>query len=405
MKKIIFIMCVLMSFGCTAKEPVFNGKENIKIAVATDLHYLAKEYYEECDWFDEQLLYGDGKMVTYAEEIIDAFIDNAIQNDVDLVLLTGDLTFNGEVNSHKGLADKLYKLEENGIQVAAIAGNHDIDNIFVKGYGKEDYFDIENISAADFKEIYCDLGYHIAVSKHKESLSYEVILNDRYSLIVIDSNTHELTTGSALDSGGFITDSTKEWLTNRLKESKKNNRIPLIAMHHNLGVHNEVLSEGYTIDDNQTYIDLFNNYNVPLVLSGHIHLQSILDIQGIKEITTTSLLVNPLQYGYIELSNGKITYESKRLTISKDSSEYFDIVSQNKFYNEDNSEEAKLKRDVIMLVNKHYFAGTIEDIIDEVKSMEGYSLIVEENDGFTKSYLESMLMSNRNNTSIEILIK
>lgn len=404
-KMIMIVISFLMISGCTIKEPIFKNKESLKIAVATDLHYFAKEYYEQCEWFEEQMLYGDGKMVTYADEIINAFIDDVIEKKVDLVLLTGDLTFNGEVNSHKSLALLLNRLEENGIQVAVIAGNHDIDNIFTKGYGKDDYFDVGNISANEFRDIYKDLGYDIAVSTHKDSLSYEIVLNDKYSLLVVDSNTHELTTGSALDNGGYISDSTKKWLIDRFDHCKKSDLIPIVAMHHNLGVHNEVLNNGYTIYDNSTYIDMFKEYNVPLVLSGHIHLQSILDVEGIKEITTTSLLVNPLQYGLIELSFDNIVYNAVQLLISEDSAKYFDTVSLNKFYNEDNSEEAKLKREVIKLVNRHYFAGTINEIEEDVKNMKGYSLIMNENDGFSKSYLESMLKSNGNNINVEIPLK
>ena len=46
------------------------------------------------------------KMVTYADEIIDAFIDSVIKQKVDMVLLTGDLTFNGEIGSHQALSEK-----------------------------------------------------------------------------------------------------------------------------------------------------------------------------------------------------------------------------------------------------------------------------------------------------------
>lgn len=404
MKGIVYLLILCILTGCK-KEPIFNENNDIKIAVATDIHYFAKEYYEECSWFEDEMLYGDGKMVTYADEIIDAFIDSVIKQKVDMVLLTGDLTFNGEIGSHQALAEKLKRLEDNGVQVAVTAGNHDIDNIYTKGYGKDDYIEVDNISGEDFKDIYKDFGYDISVCEHKESLSYEIHLNDKYSLIVIDSNTHEMTTGSALDTGGKITDSTKKWLMNRLEYSKKNNRVPLIAMHHNLGIHSELLNNGYTIADNETFIDLFHSYSVPIVLSGHLHMQSILDVDGIKEIATSSLVVNPLQYGLLEMSNDKIKYNTQSLMISKNSEDYFDEVGNNKFYNETDDEGALLKRKAIVLANKHYFAGTIASVKDEIMNMEGYTLIMKEDDNFYKLYLESMLKNDNNNTGLEIKIQ
>ena len=69
-------------------------------------------------------------MVTYADEIIDEFIDVVKKEKPDIVVLTGDLSFNGEKGSHQGLADKLMKIKDAGITVAVIPGNHDVDNIF-----------------------------------------------------------------------------------------------------------------------------------------------------------------------------------------------------------------------------------------------------------------------------------
>ena len=72
MKKVLWIIICIFLVGCQKKAPL-SDKENFKIVVASDLHYFAKENYEECEWFEEYMLYGDGKMVTYADEILDAF--------------------------------------------------------------------------------------------------------------------------------------------------------------------------------------------------------------------------------------------------------------------------------------------------------------------------------------------
>lgn len=396
---LIFFIILFLLAGCTYQKNM-SEKTNLKIAVTSDLHYFSKEYYQDCKWFEESMLYGDGKMVTYADEIIDNFIDEVIREKVDLVLLTGDLSFNGEVNSHYSLASKLKRLKEHDIHVAVINGNHDVDNIYTKGYGKDDYFEVDNIDGQQFKKIYCDLGYDISSYQHNESLSYEIILNHQYTLILLDSNMHEMT-GSALDTGGKITESTEKWLKDRLEDAKQNNRIPLIAMHHNLGIHNEYMNSGYTINDHEKYMKLFQSYHVPLVLSGHIHLQDILDVDGIKEITSSSLLDNPLQYGIVELSKDKIQYHTQSLKINQDSAAYFDTVSNNKFYMDKKGKDIQLKRDVMVLANRHYFAGTMNEVEKEIKKMPGYALILKEED-FNSQYLKTMMKNNDNNNELVI---
>lgn len=403
MKKIILLLVLFMLCGCTSKP--LTSDESLKIIVASDIHYFLKDYYQECEWFEDNMLYGDGKMVTYADEIIDAFVQDVISEKPDLVVLTGDLSFNGEKGSHEGLAAKLTSLTKAGIHVAVIPGNHDVDNIFAKGYGKDDYFDVEKTNAQDFRTIYKDLGYQLAVSTHKESLSYRIDLNERYSLFMMDSNAHELTK-QTLGPGGFLTESTMNWLEEELKNIQSQNKIPLFAMHHNLTNHNPLLNNGYTIADHQKIADLMQTYQTPFVLSGHIHCQNIKEINGIYDIASASLLDAPLQYGIIEIDNQHMNYHTQSLTISIDADEYFDQVSRNTFskqiekINDEKKQEAIL--DVLVKANRYYFAGTISDYIDEIKQMQGYDYMKEEDLEFCKNYLESLLNEEKNSQQLSL---
>ena len=132
MKRIIYLLLVLVLLvGC--HQPL-KKQDSLKIVITSDIHYFLKDYYKECEWFEESMLYGDGKMVTYADEILDAFIKRVIEINPDIVLITGDLSFNGEKGSHEALAKRLMSLKQKDIAVAVIPGNHDVDNIYSKGY-------------------------------------------------------------------------------------------------------------------------------------------------------------------------------------------------------------------------------------------------------------------------------
>ena len=405
MKKILYVFTIIiMLVGCVQKPLV--EYENVKIVVASDIHYFSKDYYKDCEWFEESILYEDGKMVTYADEILDVFIQRIKEIKPDLVILTGDLSFNGEKGSHEALAKKLSVLKDSDINLAVIPGNHDVDYIFAKGYGKDDYFDVENVNAEEFKKIYKDFGYQY--QQHKESLSYRLDLNERYTFLMMDSTAHELT-GSGLDIGGYFTESTISWLKEQLKDIQKMHKIPLIAMHHNLANHNELLGERYTIKNSQNIAELICDYNVTFVLSGHIHCQNIKEIDGIYDIASASLSNAPLQYGVIEMNNHKMDYHTESLKISKDSNEYFDLVSANHFAEDfekiKDEKIRELMKDVIVKANRYYFTGNIKEHKEEIMKMEGYKYYSQKESeelSFYKEYLENLLSDNGNHQQLSI---
>ena len=54
-----------------------------------------------------------------------------------------------------------------------------------------------------------------------------------------------------LGASGFFTDSTMQWLEKQFQDIQKDGKTPLVAMHHNLAIHNELLNNGYTINDHE----------------------------------------------------------------------------------------------------------------------------------------------------------
>ena len=101
-----------------------------KIVVATDMHYFAEKLAgNRCDSFVGMARGGDGRVLEYGWEVMDAFLDDTKKEDPDLLILSGDLTLDGEKASHEELAELLEGLSEAGIEVAVIPGNHDINHL------------------------------------------------------------------------------------------------------------------------------------------------------------------------------------------------------------------------------------------------------------------------------------
>ena len=93
------------------EEEVKEEPPGLKIIIATDMHYLARELTDMGSGFVDMVENGDGKVTSYIWQIMDAFTEEVIQEKQDLLLLTGDLSLDGEVRSHMEFAGSRAKVE------------------------------------------------------------------------------------------------------------------------------------------------------------------------------------------------------------------------------------------------------------------------------------------------------
>ena len=70
----------------------------------------------------------DGKVIRYLPQLLEAFLDEVIEEKPAALVLSGDITMNGEKVNHQELADRLKRVQDAGVQVLVIPGNHDINN-------------------------------------------------------------------------------------------------------------------------------------------------------------------------------------------------------------------------------------------------------------------------------------
>ena len=101
MRTILLLLCLLL--------PLAGVCEEARVIVATDLHYLAPELTDGGPFFRRLIERADGKVTAYSEELLEAFVQQVIDRGPDALILSGDLTFNGERASHEALAEKLLR--------------------------------------------------------------------------------------------------------------------------------------------------------------------------------------------------------------------------------------------------------------------------------------------------------
>ena len=377
------------------------SEETLNIMVATDLHYLSKSINDGGEAFCNVMSKGDGKVMTYIEEIVDAFVLEVIKRKPNALLLLGDLTFNSERISHIELAAKLDNIVGAGVPVYLIPGNHDINHERCMGFRGSEVYKVESVSAEEFQEIYQNCGYSVAEYFDKTSASYVAKLSDSLYVIMLDTNSY---------SQNYLGEQALIWLEDVLKEISKPDVHILGVSHQNLLEHNFMFTEGFMIKNAQRIEELYKKYNVKLNLSGHMHIQHIED-RGVAEIVTSSLAVAPNHFANILYDGKSFKYLTQSLEV--EAVDGFKSISRHEF---DGVGERQLVRlfkthgfedisesdidkmgKAFVKMNEKYFAGEIF-YVDEFE--EGIKLWEEQPESFTSVYIKSILESVCKNQNI-----
>lgn len=381
--------------GTSEEEP--EETPELSIMVGTDIHYLSGELTDGGNHFQYMVEHGDGKVVTYIEQITDAFIEEVIRREPDVLILSGDLTLDGEKKSHEELASKLYAIEDAGIPVLVIPGNHDINNHHAAKFQGDDRLPAEFTTPEEFREIYRHFGYDEAISEDRTSLSYMYELDDGTRFLMLDSCQYER---KAL-VGGAILSETYDWIEEVLEYAWDEGADVIPVAHHNLLDQSEIYVDDCTIEHSEQLIRLLEDWDVPLFLSGHLHVQHTKqhdDGRGIWEMVTSSLATPACQFGVLSYwHGGSFSYKTEELDVEawakRHDRKETDLLEFNTFkepflrrvfYNQSYdalskidtlSEDQRLRMSNLYSdLNYHYYQGTAYKIKDAVLQNPDYQL-------------------------------
>lgn len=309
----------------TETEEVTEPEEEYKpplVVFASDIHYFSPELTDYGEAFEDMMKLDDGKLVNYIPQIMDAFTAEMEELKPDAVVLSGDLTLNGEKAGHEALAEKLRVLEDKGIKALIIPGNHDINNYHSASYFGDERKVAPIAGPEEFYEIYREFGYDQAVSRDEASLSYVYELDKKNWLLMLDSAEYE----PLNKVGGRIREKTLEWMKQQLDEAERLGVHVIPVAHHNLLKESILYPLDCTLENSQEVIGLLESYRLPLYISGHMHLQRIKkqkpepgepeDMYHINEIVSDSFAIPPCQYGILRWSmDNRLTYTTKETDV------------------------------------------------------------------------------------------
>lgn len=138
MKKILILFLLVLT-GCSSTYAPYPEGTTIRMFITSDLHYLDQSLYGSRAFIEAQKK-SDGKLSIYNNELLFELLEETKSAEPTFLIITGDLTYNGEQASHSSLADYLSKLKKNGIYPLVVPGNHDILNAMAIDYSKEELY-------------------------------------------------------------------------------------------------------------------------------------------------------------------------------------------------------------------------------------------------------------------------
>jgi len=408
--------------GSVSAQPASIGRgEDVTLAVATDIHYLSGRLTDHGKAFDTYVYAGDGKQLDYSEELLDAFTQQIAEERPNVLILSGDLTNNGELESHEDLAEKLQKVEQAGTRVYVIPGNHDLLNPWARSFKGEDQYKAASVTEEQFTEIYGAYGYDEAVSRDYSSLSYLVKPSDGIWLLMLDTSKYKNNAKLGYpETGGELKAGTLKWIQDCGQQAKQAGARIIPVMHHNLTDHSDVVKEGFTLDNAAEVQEVLAQYEMTPSLSGHIHIQHIASVENggrkLTDIVTGAQSVSPNRYGLLayDASAHELHYEARMTDVegwakksgSTDKNllgfrEYsrgffagfgYDMAFKRLIADDTyTSEQVEAMARTMADVNVSYFAGTQQQDRAAIMASEGYRLWTESEGNFTKSYVESIV--------------
>ena len=350
------IVILLVIALCLLAESAYA---DTKLMIVSDVHYLEPSLYQGSELFLQALRKGDGKVTQYGEELLSALYQQILAEQPDAMIVTGDLTFNGEKKSHEALAAFFKTVEDAGVPAWVIPGNHDINAVQPIGFADGMYYGVEGVRPEDFAAIYADF-----LEVGEAGFSYIAKINDQIWVIMTDVAFYQ----EQAQTFGLFTARHGAWLEEALKIAQDEGVRVVTATHHSLLAHTEFSKESFLMFGSESMTGLAKQYGVSLNLSGHLHIQHIARADRLADAALGAFCIWPHRYAEVTLSDdGSIRYEAKALSsrflpegFLEESREWFAGITRDKVKAllTGTDEEIAMMADYAARFNLAYFSGT-----------------------------------------------
>ena len=338
------LLAVVLVFTLTVPALAADKPQdmNLRIAVMSDLHYLSPDMIADTADF-EHALNSDRKLLKESSAILYEKFEQVRADKPDILLVSGDLTKDGEQECHAALAKQLQQLQQDipGLKIYVINGNHDIRNYNAKNFNTPDGKAVPatRTHPEDFKRIY-DFVYSDptviatftpAAGNEAGSLSYVARPVEGLTVIAMDTCRYSSDNTSNGDdeheTSGAISADLEKWVIEQTAAAKARGDLVIGLEHHGLVPHFDVqptILPMYLVNGYERIAQEYADAGMSVVFTGHMHAVDIAAMttaagNTFYDIETGSALTYPCPVRFVDL---------RRTTVGGETNTYMSVSTK-----------------------------------------------------------------------------
>ena len=329
------LLAVVLVFTLTVPALAADKPQdmNLRIAVMSDLHYLSPDMIAGTEDF-EHALNSDRKLLKESSAILYEKFEQVRADKPDILLVSGDLTKDGEQECHAALAKQLQQLQQDvpGLKIYVINGNHDIRNYNAKNFNTADGKAVPatRTEPEDFKRIY-DFVYSDptvlatftpAEGNKAGGLSYVARPVEGLTVIAMDTCRYSSDNTSNGDdeheTSGAISADLEKWVIEQTAAAKARGDLVIGLEHHGLVPHFDVqptILPMYLVNGYERIAQEYADAGMSVVFTGHMHAVDIAAMttkagNTFYDIETGSALTYPCPVRFVDLRRSTVGGET-----------------------------------------------------------------------------------------------
>lgn len=306
---------------------------NLRIAVMSDLHYLSPDMIADTEDF-EHAFNSDRKLLKESSSVLHEMLERVRADKPDILLVSGDLTKDGEQECHAALAKQLQQLQQDipGLKIYVINGNHDIRNYNAKNFNTPDGKAVPatRTHPEDFKRIYNFVysdptviaTFTPAAGNEAGSLSYVARPVEGLTIVAMDTCRYSKeNTSNGTDeheTSGAISADLEKWVIEQTAAAKARGDLVIGLEHHGLVPHFDVeptILPMYLVNGYERIAQEYADAGMSAVFTGHMHAVDIAAMttkagNTFYDIETGSALTYPCPIRFVDLRRSTVGGET-----------------------------------------------------------------------------------------------
>ena len=244
---VLLLIIMLLSF--LPVLPATGATQTLSVAFLSEPRLLPRSMISNSTAFNNAVK-TDFAMIAESQAILDAAITKLAADRPDVVLVAGNLTKDGEVESHNYLAMKLKQLKElvPNVKIYVINGAKDINNPNAFSYAAPTAVAVQSATPAAFRGIYAGLGYGDSATEYYTpssgqagSNSYAARPASGFTVIAIDAckySSDATSSGTNVqENGGAIPADLLNWVLTKAYEAQDRGDTVITFMNHSVIPH------------------------------------------------------------------------------------------------------------------------------------------------------------------------